>query len=201
MNEKINKMKETCKNFTSFLRMIWILLGIVVVLEAGASIYLAFQSSDNFVIEVDAETNQEAIVYAPAKGYLSVSYSGLIYKNVESNYKISYLISSFITLSQHILVLSILFITYSMLKDIEKEHTPFIPKNTKRLQIIAVLIVTTTVVPSWLELMLNFFIFLEARVKLHPLSSMMVLLGIAIFSISFIFDYGCALQQESDETL
>ncbi len=63
-----------------------------------------------------------------------------------------------------------------MFRDIRRGETPFEEKNVRRLKVVALLAV----------LMLN---------------SSTIALGAAFWCIALVFDYGCRLQQQADETL
>lgn len=69
----------------------------------------------------------------------------------------------------------------TLFRNINKDYSPFIPENVKLIKIIAVFIAV--------------IILLEAGII--PA----ILIGLMLWAVAFLFDYGCELQKESDEIL
>jgi hypothetical protein len=69
----------------------------------------------------------------------------------------------------------------TLFRNINKDYSPFIPENVKLIKIIAVFValivlLETGIIPA-------------------------ILIGLMLWAVALLFDYGCELQNESDEIL
>ena len=69
----------------------------------------------------------------------------------------------------------------TLFRNINKDYSPFIPENVKLIKIIAVFVAVivlleTGIIPA-------------------------ILIGLMLWAVALLFDYGCELQNESDEIL
>ena len=92
----------------------------------------------------------------------------------------------------------VFFMLYRIFAAISKEHTPFTAVNAKRMKQVAILVIIMGVINSIIE-------FVAQRLLASPegysIDLMWVVIAAVIYCIALIFDYGCQLQQQSDETL
>ena len=90
--------------------------------------------------------------------------------------------------------LSILILTHQIFKDISREYTPFLEKNFKRMKQIALLLLFSSLQPF------SFSGPDSLNINIGPDCELLIFAGIVYF-FALIFQYGSALQQQSDETL
>ncbi|MCM1184288.1 MAG: hypothetical protein NC337_13035 [Roseburia sp.] len=92
----------------------------------------------------------------------------------------------------------ILFLVHAIFRDIGKGCTPFTHQNTARIKGIAIAAILLSLVGGCADAFVDYYTIGELtwRVNLVGLIS-----GMAIYCIALIFDYGCDLQRQSDETL
>jgi len=95
---------------------------------------------------------------------------------------------------------AILFVMSFIFKDISREGAPFTKKNSNRIRMISILLITQTLVIPPLQ-------FLAAKL-LSPVTNVLVsinlgsiLVAATFFCLALIFEYGAELQRQSDETL
>ncbi len=86
-----------------------------------------------------------------------------------------------------------------VLNTVKTESTPFVAENVKRIKAIAILTAITGVVPSWISQIVSLFggnkdIFIDVSVD-------KIVIGLVIWCVALIFEYGVNLQQRDDETL
>ena len=91
-------------------------------------------------------------------------------------------------------VLFILILTHKIFKDISREYTPFLEKNFKRMKQIALLLLFSSLQPF------SFSGPDSLNINIGPDCELLIFAGIVYF-FALIFQYGSALQQQSDETL
>lgn len=94
---------------------------------------------------------------------------------------------------------AVFFLAYKMFRDINVARTPFDPKHVRTIKSIGVLVAVMTVVSNIVDRVAAEFN-TTATVGMGVDSSV-ILIGVVIYCLAYIFDYGCALQKQSDETL
>ncbi|MDE5576328.1 MAG: DUF2975 domain-containing protein [Oscillospiraceae bacterium] len=82
--------------------------------------------------------------------------------------------------------------------DIDKSSTPFIPQVPKGIRKIAVALIIMFLISAAEQLLYPIFTGIEPKLVIDGTS--MIFVSVLVL-LSYIFDYGCKLQQESDETL
>ena len=80
-----------------------------------------------------------------------------------------------------IFLIALTLVTAYLFRNINKDYSPFIPENVKLIKIIAVFVAVivlleTGIIPA-------------------------ILIGLMLWAVALLFDYGCELQNESDEIL
>ena len=79
-----------------------------------------------------------------------------------------------------------------------KDHTPFTNINAKRMRKVAVLIIAMGAISSITEFIAHKLITTQDG---YSIDGTWLVMAAVIYCIALIFDYGCQLQQQSDETL
>ena len=95
-------------------------------------------------------------------------------------------------------VSTLIFIIHTIFDDIKNGATPFLRKNTARIQSIAIITVLLSIVGSYSNELVDYYTIGALTWRVNAIG---LIIGVIIYCISLIFNYGCDLQQESDETL
>jgi hypothetical protein len=97
------------------------------------------------------------------------------------------------------LTLSILILTHQIFKDISREYTPFLEKHFIRMKEIALLLLISSFLePSLFSGSSSLVPYLA--VDIWP-GYELIIFAVIVYCFAMIFQYGSALQQQSDETL
>lgn len=104
------------------------------------------------------------------------------------------------TLADSVTLIAILYIVNRIFRDISNGGAPFELKHAKRMKTIAYLMLIDAVaVPivfrTWLGMLLS------PETVYHGINGTLVVVAVIFFCLSYIFEYGSALQQLDDETL
>jgi len=104
------------------------------------------------------------------------------------------------------IILASLIISFSLLYSIRKNETPFTRKTAVKLKVIAFLLVALELcVFASQRILYTFFLrFANANyiyVMEVSLGGVVVVLGIVVYCIALVFEYGISLQNQVDETL
>lgn len=94
----------------------------------------------------------------------------------------------------------ILWLVRRIFRNVEKQETPFEKENSRAVRRIGFLVVVYSLVYTLVLPLLCSALGL-GRAQVSLVDGKMVLVGCLIISLSYIFEYGSALQQEADETL
>lgn len=97
-----------------------------------------------------------------------------------------------------LLISAMIFIVHAIFEDVKKGDTPFLPQNTVRIKIIAIITAILSIVGSYSDALVDYYTIGELTWRVNVMG---LIIGMIIYCISLIFSYGCDLQQESDETL
>jgi hypothetical protein len=104
------------------------------------------------------------------------------------------------------IILASLIISFSLLNSIRKEETPFTIKNTTKLKVVALLLVAyeiTVIISQYI--IHNVFLRYEnpdhGTVMETSLGGIVIVLGLVVYCIALVFEYGISLQNQVDETL
>lgn len=104
------------------------------------------------------------------------------------------------------LILGILIVVSLLLKSVEREYTPFNSNNVKKLKILSGLLIMFEPVHFISGKVVNMIhpVILKTGEKITTVVSfggVIFALGLVVFCIALIFEYGIELQKQSDETL
>jgi len=104
------------------------------------------------------------------------------------------------------IMLASLIIGFSLLNSIRKDETPFLRKNVTKLKIVAFLLVAFELYMFISQRVINslFIRYADPNMKYVvevSLGGVVVVLGLVVFCIALVFEYGISLQNQVDETL
>lgn len=91
-----------------------------------------------------------------------------------------------------------IFLIHGIFSEMKKGCTPFSHENTLRIKRTAIVVIILGIVGSYSDGLVDYYTIGELTWKVDIPG---VICGIIIYCIAFIFQYGCQLQRESDETL
>ena len=133
-------------------------------------------------------------------------YTGIVNVNAGVHQEMGNSLVLAITYSSVSVVIFIaLFIVASFLKSIKLEYTPFTDKNVSRLKILAILIMLIEPIQMAINYIGNSLRPLTIdgfKVEIHgSMGGIVILLGLVVFCIALVFEYGSCLQKQFDETL
>ena len=116
--------------------------------------------------------------------------------------KAAYLIEIWTKLLKNGLLFYSLFLVWQILRRINREISPFQIKTFYQLRLTGILVVAMAIIPRNLEIYAaNLFFKSTLWFSDNSTPMLIMLFGIVILAIAYIFRYGTYLQQESDETL
>ena len=95
---------------------------------------------------------------------------------------------------------AILFVASFIFNDISREGAPFTKKNSNKIRIISLLLITQCIVIPPLQLLIV-MIFSPATEVSAPINLGFIIVAAIFFCLALIFEYGADLQRQSDETL
>ena len=92
----------------------------------------------------------------------------------------------------------IIFLVHAIFNDIGKGCTPFSRQNTMRIKGVAIASVILSLIGGFSDAFVDYYTIGELTWSINIVG---LITGMAIYCIALIFDYGCDLQRQSDETL
>ena len=104
------------------------------------------------------------------------------------------------------IMLASLIINFSLLHSIRKEETPFTKKNASKLKVVALLLIAYEIYVTISQRIL-YSVFLRFENPNHSvvietsLGGVIIVLGLVVYCIALVFEYGITLQNQVDETL
>lgn len=207
MEEKIKLVQKNSRQYRWILRIVLILIGMWMLYGIGFGVYEMLQKPEAFEVKEITDkfdVKKTVLMINGKEQYDVVMNQGAFQINQEtglSNLKASALIYSLVVITKAIFIAIILFIVYRMNEEVAKEISPFTNKNIKRLRAISLLILAFTFIPMYLQLILTFLVFLVADGYGTAMGLLMIFISFAIWGISYILEYACALQTEVDEMI
>ncbi len=202
MDSKITKIRKKSEVLS---RIIKILLGLTSVFFIIELIYTVFTiflpSSDLTVLKLNSGyyiENSSLYINIASSVDNNIIHS---FDTLAANPKPALLINLFVALIITGLLVAIFYLTNQIFHSINTDHTPFTIENAKRIKIIAILLLIIATVPILLQLLLYYLIYLEPGSYTIGSNFALILFSLVFMCLSYIFSYGCDLQQEVDETL
>ena len=92
----------------------------------------------------------------------------------------------------------IIFLVHAIFNDIGKGCTPFSRQNTTRIKGVAIASVILSLIGGFSDAFVDYYTIGELTWSINIVG---LVTSMAIYCIALIFDYGCDLQRQSDETL
>lgn len=92
----------------------------------------------------------------------------------------------------------VLYSTHLIFKNVSEECTPFNQKHIVRIKRIAFMVIGLSIIGSVSESLFDLYTVNEMMWRIDFAG---IILGIIIYCLALFFNYGCRLQQQSDETL
>ena len=99
---------------------------------------------------------------------------------------------------QLIILFFVLFLLYRIFSDISRNYTPFEKNHVIRMKKVAVLTLVVCIFSNVFDNIANAILYGKTLMEIN---FVWLVVGIVIYCISYIFDYGYQLQTQSDETL
>lgn len=178
MEEKKKKIQKLCKGLDAFTKIAFVLLVV-------ASIFMLLLMIGSLV----------------AKDYL-IDFFNTHSANISGNFNVLLIDSKFIIASYFILIIiklivisAVLFRANGIFKDIKNDGLPFKNGYSSKIRDIAIAIVVYSLLPQ-LDITTRGLWNINIGINLGSF-----LFAVVFSLLSIIFEYGCLLQQESDETL
>ncbi|RDU22036.1 DUF2975 domain-containing protein [Anaerosacchariphilus polymeriproducens] len=210
MKEKIKLVQKNSKQYRWLLRIILVLLGAWILYSSTRGIFYSMQESNAFAVkettdDVTGYPDKVLTINGKEEPIIDIDmYSGPYHTSKETglpNYKFSVLIDILTNTLKVVFIFIIIIIVYKMNEEIIKDISPFSKKNVKRLRVISILVLAFIFVPIYTEFILTLLVFLKSAVQFTIMDFLLIFLSFAIYGISYIIEYACALQKEVDETI
>lgn len=99
---------------------------------------------------------------------------------------------------QLIIIFFIILTLHRIFLDISRTYSPFTIEQVRRMKLVALLTIIIAVVSSVFDGMADIILYGSGTLNIEPT---WFVISIVIYCMAHIFEYGCLLQQESDETL
>ena len=180
MSDIKQKIIKTSKAVAIALKIGWILTIVAMVaILIGIGVLVLASSGVSYSL-------QQALTIASQ----SASASGITVSNL--------VVAAGLGIIQLIFIFMILFTLYQIFSAISRDYTPFTEGNGKRMRKAAIWTVGMCVVACVTDGIADKLLTGEAT---FGLNFVWIILAAVIYCIALIFDYGCQLQQQSDETL
>jgi hypothetical protein len=185
MNSAQIKIQKTSKIVSNCLLFFQIITFLVIVIEIIGIFSLAFAQEGTIWRDIGTEP-----LFSP--------FIGIISDVSISDGAVTAILAAGILNSS--IMIAMLFLARAIFKDISREYTPFSDRHINRLKIISLLLLTFTMFPPLIEMLLTMVLApnIEATVS-FDLSN--IIFVVVFYCLAQIFDYGRILQQQSDETL
>lgn len=180
MKSNQEKIINASKKITVILKLGFIVLNFMIILALIAICILMFSKENirsSFLAAFNVTANNGTII--------SIAPRSLLFMFV-------------FMLIDTILISLIIFFLHAIFNDIQKGCTPFLHQNTTRIKNIAIVTIILSIVGSYSDALVDYYTIGELTWRVNAIG---LIIGMVTYCISFIFSYGCDLQQESDETL
>lgn len=190
MNATEIKIEKSARAACIFLRVsrifVWVLAAAVFLIGLASCGIYAFAGGEEFMTTMDGQeliTDLAGVTGTyPADTVIKVVVAGTL--------------SMLVYLG---LCLGILYNAGAFFSDTRKALTPFLVENAKRIRVIGILVLLVSIVPMLMDAAASLVIGLVPDFFTFSLEGIM--LAVVIFCVGVLFEHGCALQKEADETL
>ncbi len=193
-------MKQHCKTLEKFLRIsfgICFILSIGILIYWGISALMAPESS----FTVDQYGSDARVGFQNGKAGLYLMVANTSFNMGEYSCKTLYGIVLLLSWGHNVLFMSILWCLVSVFRHIKLDETPFTLSCSRLIRRIGLLLLGRFLYRNFAEAAV-LFIWGPSTARLAWLSSLdLAFIGGIVLCLSYIFEYGVVLQQQSDETL
>lgn len=203
-NSSRNVLKARCDNMGVVLKLIFWGYALYLAVMLGLGVWMLFQAQDCFRINVlDTGNGLVGYGYYNNKVEIEVDFArNVLNENCLNNPKSAYMIGYFGGCIENVLVLLILRNVVNIFRKIEKNDSPFLSRSSKSIFHIGVLIIVSGFVRSGFTVLLLGIMKYGSGGNGNAASWWQsLIIGGIVICLSYIFEYGSALQIESDETL
>lgn len=199
MEKEKNTLKQNCKDTGTLISVLFYAYSIYLIVIVLYGIWALFQPESLFRF---THSGLVGIVLQSGPHYKLVFPFTSASKAALDHGKAAYLIFYLCKIVGKVFMLLVLYNLHHVFKSIHISGTPFMPQSGKNIRNIGFLVIAY----SWIPVILYTNIFgITGFFKQTPVNIIScwpwLLIGIIFVSVSRIFIYGCALQQESDDTL
>lgn len=199
MNSSKNILRARCDATGLLIRLLFWLYAVYLAVMLGAGIWMLGRPESDFTLNL-VNTGNGYAGYGFFYGSLEVDFArDILSENALNSPKLIYLLGYFCGYAVKLFYLVILRFVADIFKGIDNNDSPFLSKSCKRIfQIGALIIIAGGVNSGLLSVILG---------VLHYYGGTSggfwsyAVVGIVVICFSYIFEYGAALQLESDETL
>lgn len=218
IDKQLKALKRSCWVIGDILALVLIVgIGILLV-QIFLSVYISFLNDQAFIGIANFQTNHQYFaaisIYLPENATMTklLSLTSMrtiildpllfIPSKTPDPAKAAYLIEIWTKVLKNVLLFYSLFLIWQILRRINREMSPFQIKTFYQLRLTGILVVALAIIPRNLEIYAaNLFFKSELWFSDNSTPMLIILIGIIILAIAYIFRYGTYLQQESDETL
>ncbi len=202
MDSKIEKIRKESFGLSIIIKILLVLTSVYFIIEIIYTVFILFLPPSAFTV-IKSESGyyiKNSVLFFDIGNYVG---NNIIhdFDTLATTPKPALLINLFAGLVTSGLLVAIFFFTNQIFRSFSIVHTPFTLENGKRIKIIAILLLIIATVPIWLRLILYFFVYLESGTYIIGSNFVLILFSLVFMCLSYIFSYGCDLQQEVDETL
>lgn len=143
-----------------------------------------------FILMFSGETTKQSFLEA----FHLTTKNGIVISIAPQNLMVMFLAM----LTYAVFLFFILYMVFSIFRDISIDYTPFKLKYSVRIKRIGIMIIILSVIGNFFDALGNLYILGETSWYIDFFG---IIFGIIICCLALIFDYGCELQLQSDETL
>ncbi|MDO4323671.1 MAG: DUF2975 domain-containing protein [Lachnospiraceae bacterium] len=202
MNSSKNVLKARCDGTGLFVKLVFWGYAVYLAVMLGIGLWMLGQAGSTFQINL-LNTGNGLAGYGFFKGSLEVDFArNVLNERAASSPKLVYLIGYLGGCVEKALILAVLWNIVHIFPRLNKEESPFQTKNCRSVFRIGVLVtvigfVRTGLIPT----ILGILRYADVWSGNYAFWWYCLIIGAIIICFSYIFEYGMALQTESDETL
>lgn len=203
MKQSLQKLKKSVGALAVITLVICILFGIFTLFSVRGIVTLARTDLSAFriaLMDTGVNQSQEYHLYINDKECSPVDYNRYALHDFSgnTNYKQITVIHAATELISRIIVEIILILLYQLFVIAKKGMSPFIRKSAIILQIIGALCIALAVLPPLIGIAGSFLTFGYYSGYVSTMNVYVIIIGVAFAFIADIFQFGIALQQDSD---
>ena len=203
MNKDLKKMKNTLKSDTIAILVFAIIFGIIAILNIISLAVHLTKDKSAFEItlkEDDVNNSQEYYLYIDGEEYATIDYNdyALYTFDGKNDYKTAAILEQFQFVCGSLLLSVITILLYRFFLTAMKEQGPFVKQSIITLRIISGLCFALALLPSLVTVIVRFVTYGQAECRIEPQNVFTFIISGVFFMISELFQYGVALQEDSN---